>query len=197
VPGKPDLTKVTVSYNYAGTVTGDPSQSKKVEKEPATIFNNKISGEKLSHIYLFYYPLYGWKTDNIYIINNDNVPVVVHLVKQMVGTSPDPSSEENYRMNLYIYENNGLGFDPDAAATSLQTNLNVNIYNLNHPVNQATVKFNGFNCNFTNLKVDGIVNKEKKDRLFDIRVEVYQEGSATAGFPSDQKLIFFDSSKQD
>ena len=197
VSGKPDLTKVSVSYNYVGTVTGDPTQSKDDGKE-VTIFNNKISGEPLKHIYLFYFPLYsGWKSDNIVIKNNDNVPVVVHLVKQM---DPDPlvsvtSLENTYHMNLSVQENNGFGMVTNAV-TSFQTNLNVNMTNQN-PVNQANVKFNGASCNLSELETYGIVKKETKDRLFDIYVDVYQEGSAIAGFPSDKKLVSFDSSKQD
>ncbi|MDD3414411.1 MAG: prepilin-type N-terminal cleavage/methylation domain-containing protein [Lachnospiraceae bacterium] len=196
VSGKPDLTKVSVSYNYVGTFTGDPTQSRNYNKEATTIFNNKISGEKLTHIYFFYYALYSdWKSDNIVIKNNDNVPVVVHLVKQMDSLKSYTSLENTYHMNLSVQENNNIGMVTNAV-TSFQTNLNVNMTN-QLPVNQANVTFNGMNCNLSDLEAHGIVKKEKKDRLFDIYVDVYQEGSASAGFPSDKKLVSFDSSKQD
>lgn len=196
VPGKPDHTKASVSYNYIGTITGDPTLPPATYTSgDMTIFNNKISGEPLTHIYLFYYPLYNnWKSDSIIIKNNDNVPVVIHLVKQIDWTLFVAGLENTYKMNLFVEENTS---DITKAVTSFQTNLNVNLDNQLPVVTQAKVRFNGMNCNLSDFVTHGVVKKEKEDRLFDIYVDVYQEGSAIAGFPSDKKLVSFDSSKQD
>lgn len=192
--GKTDLTKVTCNYVYTGTDTSPIMGTNTVTKENV-IFSNSETDKDLVNIYLFYYPLYHWKTDTIVINNLENLPINFYVVKQYAssGTATMLADELNYRMNLKIKENGGSAA---TANTKLFTNLNTNLSDKTS-VNQATITFNGMGTTLADLQAGNLTGSEKRDRLYKVNVFVYNEGAAVNDFPSADRLMTISGSKED
>lgn len=179
-----------ITYTYNWKKTGGANQSFViVDKEPCgTVINNKF--------YLFYYPLYAGAatvTDEIEIDNsNKNIPLDIYLVKQKSNDLTDTQlqiAEQNYRTNVNVKTSN-------MAKTNIRTNLGYNLQSNAQEVSQVTYKNNGSVVTTPNVfdltgkQLSGaIVNEDITERIFDIKVSIYQPGAYANGFPDDDLMI--------
>lgn len=194
VPDKPDEIKATISYNYIGNAVGDATKKAQFDKE-SVMFNNVETGEPLRNLYLCYYPFYSeWRSDNIIIDNQDNVPVTVYLIKQMNNSLPVANYENTYRLKLSLMENHLSYTDSE---TVFCTNLGKNIMTETDVPTQVEFRFNSMLTPFSNMKTKNLTGSEEIDRLYDIEVGIYKEGAALNGFPDADRLLIFDGSKDD
>lgn len=195
--GTSTVTSAKVIYDYSGKKVGEADVSKKKE---SLIFDNQAGGETLENLYLFYTPLYASKSgsikDVITIKNPQDVPVNVYLIKQENTSSGTLQTKEAlYKMQLNVTEDSVKA----EAATKIRTNLDYNlaaayITGLPAAVNQTEYSYNG-TTNQTlirnQLDVRNLAASESWDRIYDIKVTVYEQGSLSGGtfdFSEDRKI---------
>ena len=192
-PERGDYVKVTISYNYAGNIAGSP-ETVTYEKE-SVMFNNVETKEALRNLYLFYYPAYSdWKGDNLVIENEHNIPVTIYLIKQMNHSIPTAYYVNKYRLKLTLKEDCLSVAD---SPTVFCTNLNKNIMTNTDVPTQVEFQYNQAPQPFHSVRTKDLAASEVRDRLYDITVEIYNEGAALNGFPEKDRLLIFDGSKDD
>lgn len=201
------ISEVSIKYTYNYSDSEIPLQTYTLEH---VIYNNSESHETLRSVYLFYTPLYnsvaGNIKDVINIVNDDNMPVTVNIVKQETGDQATMSSSEmNYKMQLNVKENTLSSVTK--AYLDLRTNLDWNLYSVYQPegyngtLQQGTYSYNSHVGNQDEikaiLKFNGLSGLEKKDSLYDVVVSIYKDGAAIANYPDNQKITSITGSMND
>lgn len=204
------LTYAEITYKYTfnyGGVDWDTYGSPTREK----IFEYPCGSFKGSNFYLFYYPLYQGADDRITFECNQTNPLNLYVAKQLdtdltdaqlnaaemsykaIVDVSDPVGKEHFSIrtnlghNLVNEDFLGVGVSPKIPSQAeyrlggVVTDKTLNIYNL------AGVR-----------DLDkGVAGSEDADRefIYDIVVEVYEQGAADAGFPADMRKIAIDGTK--
>lgn len=185
--------------NYDQTKKGNQPYTKTYEY---TIFDNKATGYALENLYICYYPGYGSQTsDELIYVNANQVPAVLHLVKQERENNGSLNSDElKYKCKVVINEGlgatdtfPGLGGRSDSV-TDIRTNLDTNMYRIYMPsapdVKQASYYYNGsvLARNFANPEATKIYElggeSETNGQIFDVTIDIYKEGTLEAAFAS-------------
>lgn len=194
-----DFGGVAMEYSMPTTVIFDGSKYKQEPRE----------------IYIYYMANYfsttagpGSSLDQFHIVNNDNVPVNIHLVRIKTTESTD-ANEGAYRSYVSVQE---LGAGSAANMnTDIYSNLrdNLTLTSEQNKANRANfnrclVSINGhIIASSSSTYIDyynevihenGGVRTEIEDRLYAVKMYVYESGAAAAGFPADMLITEFDGS---
>lgn len=184
------------SYTYSYPDAGDP--------DPCGNFEG-------NNFYLFYYPLYGAETDKIVFHCDQTKPLNLYIAKQADKTLSD--TELNKAENTYkavvnvqdvlkdhftIHTNLGISLVNDTFLESVHGNKKIPgqvIYQQNGGL--PPEKLDVFDLSGIRDKEHGKdgTNDPVTEFIYDIVVEVYEEGAADAGFPSDMRKVTFDGTK--
>lgn len=161
-----------------------------------TYFDSTETAEELRTVYLYYYPLYaaGVTRDVINYVNNSSLPVNFYLLKQDAGEA-GAADEIAYHVRLKIEE-------PGSAEGSMQskiyTNLGVNIKdNSVLPVDLCEVFLNGSKAALDKISAPELYESAAEDRLYEVKVSVYESGAKAAGFPEEKRLATLEGSRID
>lgn len=198
----PDVVTVAeVTYHYKATHAGY-SDYEYTSPNKQTIFDNSSSKRELQDIYLFYFPIYDSPKDEIILNNDDKVPLTLHITKQEPASTLNLlANEMGYQCDLLINE---AGSTVVSAVTILRTNLDTNLYQIYSTTTLPVITgvrylFNGALTSRTALETAGryqdMAGSVKKDRIFDVTINIYENGAAAAGFPDEQKLVTITGSK--
>lgn len=182
------IVRITYSYefNYNGNHIKFPLVGAANEKDyTSLIYDNSFNTDcYLREIYLFYQPWYtshsisGYSgcTDRIIINNNKSIPCEVSIIKQnCVDASYLLAYENNYNVFVEVSETSNSS---DKAATKIATNIDLNLADLTSAIqpNQSYYMYNN-NVNQDQVKakmtITGLEAAEQKDRLYDVKVDVY------------------------
>lgn len=184
------------SYTYSYPSAGDP---------------NPCGNFEGNNFYLFYYPLYGAKSDKIVFECKQSKALNLYIAKQVDEAMSD--SELNKAENAYKAVVNIE--DPSKDHFTIRTNLGTNIVNdtflesIHGNVKvpgQVTYQQNGATMvnKLDIFDLGGIRDKEHgadggndaiTEFIYDIIVEVYEQGAADTGFPADMRKVTFDGTK--
>lgn len=175
-------TKIEVTYDYYyekidGTLS-DPYEGNKI-----TAFDNEGSEDikQLRSIYLYYYPLYksGTNTDTIVVNNPDNLDVDLFIIKQESDTLSQQDMkifEQSYQVYFNVVEST-TSADGNSHIT-LHTNLNENLMAIYDSTlgttYQAFYRRNSIPVAESMYRVTDIKNKQAKDRIYNVTVELYK-----------------------
>lgn len=195
VSGAKNLTKVTLTYEF--TVDGAVNQP---DPEVHVIYNNVESGKDLESVYLFYMPMYYGKTDTIIYENMNNVPATFYIVKQEpASVTPQLKADEiGYKCTVQIKENTSSFAD---RYTVLRSNLSTNLYDVYDPVSPN--KLTGISYSYNgappksaeDMEVKDLTGLKKQDRIFDIRIGIYEPGAAANGYRDEDRITELTGSK--
>lgn len=161
--------------------------------------------------------------DSIVFENKQNLPINLYVVKQQtvrqVGnrevTVPSRQEEEQYKMDMTILETPSLNNHNNwfvnsglfKANTILLTNLDQDISTSNvdgrTQLRQMTLRFSDANTNRSLLgsgaekilRLNGLDDKELKDRIYEIKVEVYRAGASEKNYEGVKPIVTWESSK--
>ena len=184
------------SYTYSYPGAGDPNPCGNFEGD---------------NFYLFYYPLYGAEWDKIVFECKQSKALNLYIAKQVDETMSD--AELNAAENAYKAVVNIE--DPSKDHFTIRTNLGTSLVNdtflesihgdakipgqVTYQQNGATMvnKLNIFDLGGIRDQVHGADgdNDTITEFIYDIVVEVYEQGAADAGFPSDMRKVTFDGTK--
>ena len=184
------------SYTYSYPSAGDP---------------NPCGNFEGNNFYLFYYPLYGAESDKMVFECKQSKALNLYIAKQVDEAMSD--SELNAAENAYKAVVNIE--DPSKDHFTIRTNLGTNIVNDtflesihgNAKVpGQVTYQQNGATMinKLDIFDLGGIRDKEHgadgdndaiTEFIYDIVVEVYEQGAADTGFPADMRKVTFDGTK--
>jgi prepilin-type N-terminal cleavage/methylation domain-containing protein len=197
-------TKVTAQYRFTWTKNGVsetfPSSLNEGEYTDVIFDNSPYTDRELNNVYLFFYPWYtstlagGNPTDIITIHNLAQQEVNVYLIKQTVNVTDLKTLESNYQVLVNINESvSGAG---SAAKTKLRTNLLTNLADGTEVSSQQRLALNGVLLNDSDkdrILQDSLTAEAKKDRLYDVTVEIYPSGSYKRGsyFKNKEALMTF------
>ena len=179
-----DRTIVKVLYHYEYTYNGVL-----YEADYDTIAFDNTDNEtiqQLRNVYLYYYPSYDRSSsayrDDIVIENYGNKDMEVYIIKQEDITLSQGvlnSKEINYKVDFNVKETT-----TNAAGKShivLRTNWNQNLADIYTGVstttNQVMWAYNNAYTTKDQYQTEDIKNKQEKDRMFDITVDVYESKS--------------------
>lgn len=190
-----------------------------------SVFYSSEANVDLKNLYIFYYPNYVSDNrrepfDTIEFRNEANYPVNLYVVKQNSADITDrvelSGLERGYRMNLTVIEdpasynfgnwitNPGLF----KAKTKLRTNLD---FDISEPAVEKRQEIAQMNLTFKDqrgtqvhditaekiLSFNGLDDRQPKDRIYKVAVEVYRQGAAEKGFPEEELIVSLDGSKED
>ena len=204
---------IVISKNAStGAVTVNMEHIVKVgsysHTESNIIFDNtgKIDNS-LEAIYIFYYPKYsGAANDKITVKNDSQVDTTVYLIKQQRSGSDATlnTDESGYHCAVMVNES---GVSLANKHTRLRTNLDYNLFSLydistSTPPSlmtpgQATYYFNSGVEGRDFFGVETLGGKQVNDRMYDVRVYLYEEGSiddalSSGNIAQDKLLIMLD-----
>lgn len=183
-------------YTYSYPSAGDPNPCGNFEGD---------------NFYLFYYPLYGAEWDKIVFECKQSKTLNLYIAKQVDETMTD--AELNAAENAYKAVVNVE--DPSKDHFTIRTNLGTNLVNdtfLESIHGNAKIpeqvdyqqkgappisELNIFDLGGIRDKEHGADgdNDAITEFIYDIVVEVYEQGAADAGFPSDMRQVTFDGTK--
>lgn len=161
--------------------------------------------------------------DSIVFENKQNLPINLYVVKQQIVrqvgdrevTVPSRQEEERYKMSMTILETPSLNNHNNwfvnsglfKANTVFLTNLNQDISTSNvdnrAQLRQMTLRFSDANTNRSLLgsgaekilRLNGLDDKELKDRIYEIKVEVYKAGASEKNYEGVKPIVTWESSK--
>ena len=196
-----------------------------LESLPITFFSTE-PGNDLNNLYIFYYPNYDSLNQGIYdeivIQNEQNLPVNVYVVKQSRKTEdgqsvPTKTQEEQYKMRLTVEEtpslngnsnwfvNSGLFQSQTQLFTNLNTDTSIETVQERKSLSQMTLSFKDSRTNRTVrgraaqliLQMSGLDSQEVKDRIYNVTLEIYPEGSASKNYEGEEPILTWNTSKTD
>lgn len=177
----------------------------------------------LKNIYIFYYPNYNSKSnvkplDEIIVKNENNYPVNLYIIKQQDENNKATllTDENKYRMSLSIIENPSkiksnwsTNLSLFRSQIKLRTNLDYNISydELERPkISQMKLSYQEAGSSVrlpvtgvTAKKIldyNGLDDREEKDRIYTVKVNVYKAGAAAKGFPKDELILSLDGAEE-
>lgn len=161
------------------------------------VFDGSTYQQDPRSIYIYYNANYSSTKTNVLdrfeIDNPDHVPVDIYLVR-VKSAETTVALENSYASSLKVNDVTGTG------DVNIYSNLRDNI--LKTDAENASNRQDKFRCN-TNLSdadyervvhETGGVKKEVEDRMYSVKMYVYSEGAATAGFPADMLVTEFSGS---
>lgn len=167
-----------------------------------TYFDSTETGEELRSVYLYYYPLYqdggsgAVTNDVINYVNPNGLPVNFYLLKQSSALAT-VDRENRYEMVMNMDE-------PASAVGSMQTrlytNLGTNLVNgiaFTDMQGKREIFLNLSKVPLEDISAPELYESAAEDRLFDVRVSVYESGARAAGFPEDRRLATLEGSRID
>ncbi len=196
--------KLQYQYYYTGTEIWLDDDDKEYEKSIIIYSNQNESPRKeLRNVYLLFRPYYDKMFyDSITIENYNNLDINVYLVKLNNHDTDLLNLENNYQSTVRVRENTS-GEDFNAADFRAHTKIFTNLrYNLaiedeNDPQRNvesqttylyfvspsplATPQFN-------KIEYDYFIPEYKEERMYRMKVEVYNAGAADNSFPDSEKL---------
>lgn len=193
----------TFQYGSDTYITYGSASRERVCEQPCGNFTGK-------NFYLFYYPLYQGKPDTIVFDCGQSNSLDLYIAKQLDTELTDAqlnTAEVGYQAVVNVTGT----FDADKF--SIRTNLGRNLVNeafLGEGVSpliagQVTYQLNGAAATGLNIyDLAGVRDTAKgaagaddpvAEFIYDIVVEVYEEGAADAGFPSDMRKVTLDGTK--
>ena len=189
-----NMTKATINYTFSTNGATPYVNSKDYD-----FFSNYATGAELKNVYLFYFPLYeGIAPDKITYENPDGISTTLHVVKQEpVDTTNLSAREIAYHCDFTIRE---IG-DRVNPLTKFRTNLDTNLFDaytagvVPIPLNNIRYYLNGSFMSKADYNVGTLSGEETKDRIFDVTIDLYEEGSLSAGLPIENKLTTLTGSK--
>lgn len=176
-----------------------------VPSSGVTIFDGSVYKQEPRDIYIYYIPNYKSTAtsvlDNFEIDNVENIPVNVHMVRLKTDETTD-ALETTYRSSLKITDDATDGYQ-----TQIYSNLRDNILKNNadnqtnrNDFTRCRVMINGTTIMSATapyqemVHENGGVKTEVKDRLYGVRIYVYEEGAAANGFSREDLITTFDGS---
>lgn len=190
-----------------------------------TAFYASDANVELKNLYLFYYPNYASTDrlnplDNIEFRNHANYPVNLYVVKEKGEELTDVSqlsrNESSYKMKLTVTENpaeNGnanwfTNLNLFRAQTKLRTNLDSDIseekVSERRTVKQMTLYYTSSSGKKISdkaaqsvLSFNGLDDRQQKDRIYKVTVNVYKKGAAWKGFPKEDWITSLEGSRED
>ena len=198
-------TKVRVTYSYEYTYEGvrhkfpEDGASNAAEYTSLIYDNSDNTDCYLRNIYLFYQP---WETspnslgyiecdDHIIINNNKNISCGVSIIKQIDSIPSDriDEFEQKYGVLVEVVEPSNSSGDPlirnnsNLKTASPERNTPQVYYMYNNNVNQNQV--------IAKLKSTGIESAEKEDRLYDVKVEIYDKSVGLSDISGKDPIVTF------
>lgn len=195
-----NLTNVYVTYDYQ-TYNYKPGLYSTSSKKNLIYSNVESPGYELRSIYLCYIPNYASAVinsavkDEIIVNNPFNVEAELFLIKQKqssYNTYLYQMKDSKYYCEVSVREDVGnFNASSHKAALSVRTNLNENIYD------SSAGLINKYSLTYSNLEMTqtatlknaknildekSLDGAEVKDRIYDVCVEVYEEGQADSNF---------------
>lgn len=179
-----DQTTVTVYYHYEYEYNGTLYEA---DYDNIAFDNtNNETVQQLRNVYLYYYPSYDRASatyrDDIVIENYDNKDMEVYIIKQEdinLSQGVLTTKEISYKVDFNVKETT-----TNAAGKShvvLRTNLNQNLADIYTGISTTTNQVNwAYNSTFTTkdqYQTEDIKNKQEKDRMYDITIDVYESKS--------------------
>lgn len=167
---KPEVT-LDIVYEYNGRT--------RYKERGAVLFQNASAEKTLQGVYLFFQPMYtsgGGIKEELSVINETDSPVDVYLVKQE-NDRTTPGAESGYQVKVDVQEPYYDGEEGGAwvPLTRIRTNLSDS---------QAVMTYNGApekTVAGTVYAAETLVGRQplsgqvKKERIYEVRVEVYDE----------------------
>lgn len=177
-----------------------------------TVFDGNVYKQAPREIYIYYMGNYksvsGHCLDNFVINNDDHVPVNIHLMR--IKTAETTSDlEAGYRSRLDINETGS--HTADDFGTVIYSNLRDNVamtaeqnaanrsdfsrcmlYINGTWVPNSSAALAGLSKEI--LHENGGVRTDVEDRIYSVKMYVYEEGAAANGFPADDLITEFDGS---
>lgn len=212
-------TKVEIEYIYSCDLNGDgigddldgdglTKDDEYVLKVDNPFDNTGFEDVKqLRNLYLYYYPLYDYSgvgiNDSIIIDNSANKDLEVYVIKQETGSLSQTElrdKENSYEVSFNVVETstNSLG----KSHITLHTNWDENLYSIYSSgmvpaVNQATYNRNGVWVNKDMFQTTDLKNKQAKDRMYDVTVEIFasEKASSLSDFQNADVSTWFDADK--
>ncbi len=194
-------TKIDVTYDYYfEKQNGTPSDPYEANKTVAFDNEGNEDVKQLRNIYLYYYPMYkeGTNTDTIIVNNPNNVDVDLFIIKQ----ENNDLTQQQMKINEMAYR---VYFNVNEPTTSvdgnshitLHTNLNENLMSVYDstlsPISQVQYRRNSGTVSQDMYRVTDIKNKQAKDRIFNVTVELFKSEKANdlANFSADVPANWF------
>lgn len=201
--------KITYAYTFGYGAEADYISYGSPSREK--IFEYPCGNFKGSNFYLFYYPLYQGMDDEITFECNQTNPLHLYVAKQLDTDLTDAqlnAAETGYRAIVNVEDPAG------AEHFSIRTNLGHNLvdeaflgvgvspkipsqaeYRLGGVVTDKTL--NIYNLAGVRDLDKGVAGSGDADKefIYNIVVEVYEQGAADAGFPADMRKIVIDGTK--
>lgn len=195
-------TKVDVEYIYSCDLDGNGvaddldgdglSSDDEFVMKVASPFDNEGNEDikQLRNLYLYYYPLYDYSgvgiNDYVVINNANNKDVEVYMIKQETeGLSQTQlrDKELSYQVSFNVVETteNSVG----NSHITLHTNWNESLYAIYStgtvlPISQVTLNRNGFWVSEDKFQMTDLKNKQDKDRMYNVTVEIYSSTKAAS-----------------
>lgn len=161
--------------------------------------------QQLRNVYLYYYPSYDRTNaayrDDIVIENYDNRDMEVYIIKQediSLTQGVLTTKEISYRVDFNVKETttNVAGNSHVALRTNWNKNLSDIYTGSDTTTNQVNWAYNGTFATEAIYQKEDIKNKQEKDRMFDIKVEIYESTSMSdSEFQSADVSTWFDPDK--
>lgn len=173
---------------------------------------DETTGEGIGSIFFFYYPHYGRdnvsytgvtcgtedRGDTIKILNNSGSDLSLFLVKQKTDSMSLSSDEDAYNPSVYLFEPYA-GTDAPMhcsictnIATNLVTGKAISLFPNGISVNLCATYSGSVLLTGTRKILNSLVYTEKLNRLYDVRVTLYEAGR---DFAADAKITEFNSSQ--
>lgn len=198
-----------VSVDFANDFSG---ASTTYSLPTTTVFDGNVYKQAPREIYIYYIGNYssvmGRYLDGFYINNDDHVPVNIHLMR--IKTSETTNAlEANYRSRLEINEAGSV--TASDFGTVLYSNLRDNITltaeqnaTNREDYSRCMTYINGTwvpNASSSYADVcasviheNGGVRTDVEDRIYSVKMYVYEEGAAASGFQAEDLITEFDGS---
>ena len=208
------LTDAKITYKYTFGYSGEADYESYGSPLRERIYEYPCGSFTGSNFYLFYYPLYQGKDDKITFECKQTNPLNLYVAKQLDTDLTDAqlnAAEIGYKAVVNVIDTNGLGKEHFSIRTNLGHNLVIEAFlgaGISPKIpSQAEYRYNGAVTNKTlNIyNLSGVRDLDKgvagtddtdKEFIYDVVVEVYEQGAADAGFPADMRKISIDGTKK-
>lgn len=162
-------------------------------------------------IYVYYYPNYNVPEsgatpylDQFEINNNGNLDVSVHLIRLL----PSGYTEAELATHEAAYKT-AISLNDDVAVDDINTKIYSNLKDdlTKNDEDNAANRQNANRCKFTLNSIaydmtsdeyqsivddNGGLETIRRDRLYSVVIEVYEEGAAAEGFPAEKRVAIYD-----
>lgn len=166
------------------------------------IFDGSTYKQDPRSIYIYYNGNYYSNNtnylDHFWITNNDNVPLDIYFVRTKSSETTE-ALEATYASKLTVPQPDGLNIYSNLRDNILKTDAE-NATNRGDCRRCLTVINGSTIYTLPNADYDAVIHdtggvkKEAEDRMYSVKMYVYDEGAANAGFPEDMLVTEFNGS---